>query len=43
METCTEEKGWEGKRKILPGGYVWRMQGAKRRKKEESNRRDDYG
>jgi len=34
IETWTEEKGWEKVKKRLPGGFVWRMQGAKKKRKK---------
>jgi len=35
IETWTEEKGWGKIKERFPRGYVWRMQGAKRKKKRE--------
>jgi len=34
VETWTEEKGWEKVKERLPGGFVWRTQGVKRKKKK---------
>jgi len=43
-ETWVEKKGEDKVRERLPGGYVWRMQRAKRKKqKRKSDERDDDG
>lgn len=34
LETWVDDKGWQKTKKRLPGGYIWRMQGAKRRSKK---------